>query len=557
MSTYPEIKHDGSSDEEKGHGHNKIVDSLPVQGDEVQPGGQRELKRSLKGRHMQMIAIGGAIGAGFFVGSGGALTTGGPGSLVIAFIIIGLMLLLTMQALAELAVMYPVNGAFYSYAVRFIDPSWGFATGWDYAIQWLTVLPFEITAAALTIKFWPRGAEINVGVWVTIFLVALCTIQVFGVRGYGEVEFVLAIIKLTATVGFIILAIIIDCGGVPTDDRGYIGARYWHEPGAFRNGFKGFCSVFVTASFAFGGTELTGLAAAEATNPMRSIPMATKQVFWRISLFYVLGLFLVGLVVPSDNEGLLHASGAATAYSPFVIAINLAGIRALPSIFNVVILLAVLSVANSCTYASTRTMQALGQTNMGPSFLSYVDKKGRPLWCVLIQIGFGFLAYINEAATGGTIFTWLLALSGLANFFIWGTICLSHIRFRAGWKAQGHTLDELPYKAFFGVWGSAIGLSLNIICLVAQFYVALFPVGGAPPDAEAFFESYLAAPLILALYVFWKLWSRDFSWYIKAKDMDVTTGLRANLDEIREMAEEKRRTAGPKNLPMKIVRALF
>nr|OQO18997.1 hypothetical protein B0A51_12530 [Rachicladosporium sp. CCFEE 5018] len=511
MSTYPEIKHDGSSDEEKGHGHNKIVDSLPVQGDEVQPGGQRELKRSLKGRHMQMIAIGGAIGAGFFVGSGGALTTGGPGSLVIAFCIIGLMLLLTMQALAELAVMYPVNGAFYSYAVRFIDPSWGFATGWDYAIQWLTVLPFEITAAALTISFWKKGAETNVGVWVTIFLVALCAIQVFGVRGYGEVEFVLAIIKVTATIGFIILAIIIDCGGVPTDDRGYIGARYWHDPGAFRNGFKGFCSVFVTASFAFGGTELTGLAAAEATNPMRSIPMATKQVFWRISLFYVVGLFLVGLVVPSDNPGLLHASGAATAYSPFVIAINLAGIRALPSIFNVVILLAVLSVANSCTYASTRTMQALGQTNMGPSFLAYVDKKGRPL----------------------------------------------HIRFRAGWKAQGHTLDELPYKAFFGVYGSAIGLTLNIICLVAQFYVALFPVGGAPPDAGAFFESYLAAPLILALYVFWKLWSRDFSWYIKAKDMDVTTGLRANLDEIREMAEEKRRTAGPKNLPMKIVRALF
>ena len=116
--------------------------------------------------------------------------------------------------------------------------------------------------------------------WITVFLVALSAIQIFGIRGYGEVEFVLSIIKIAACTGFIILGIIINCGGVSTDPRGYIGGLYWHDPGAFRNGFKGFCSVFVTASFAFGGTELTGLAAAEAADPLRSIPRATKQVFW-------------------------------------------------------------------------------------------------------------------------------------------------------------------------------------------------------------------------------------------------------------------------------------
>ena len=177
-----------------------------------------------------------------------------------------------MQALAELGVMFPVNGAFFTYAVRFVDPSWGFAIGWDYAIGWLAILPFEITAASLTIAFWPSAADINIGVWITVFLVALSTVQFFGVRGYGEVEFVLSMIKILACTGFIILGIIINCGGVPTDDRGYIGARYWHDPGAFRHGFKGFCSVFVTASFAFGGTELSGLAAAEASNPLKSIP---------------------------------------------------------------------------------------------------------------------------------------------------------------------------------------------------------------------------------------------------------------------------------------------
>lgn len=288
-------------------------------------------------------------------------------------------------------------------------------------------------------------------------------------------EFVLSMIKIVACTGFIILGIIIDCGGVPTDHRGYLGAEYWHHPGGFANGFKGFCSVFVTAAFAFSGTELTGLAAAEAANPTKQIPQATKQVFWRITFFYVVNLFILGLIVPYDNENLLNSSGANTKYSPFVIAIELAGIKALPSIFNVVICLAVLSVANSATYASTRTLQALATQGMGPKLFAYVDKKGRPLPTIILQLIFGLLAFINEAGdTGSTIFTWLLALSGLANFFVWGSICISHIRFRLAWKYNGHTVDELPYKALFGVLGSYFGALLCFLCLAAQFYVAIF-----------------------------------------------------------------------------------
>lgn len=277
-----------------------------------------------------------------------------------------------------------------------------------------------------------------------------------------------------AVTGFIIFGIIVNCGGVPTDDRGYIGARYWHDPGAFRNGFKGFASVFVTAAFAFGGTELVGLAAAEATDPRRSLPTATKQVFWRIATFYVLSLFIVGLILPSDSEDLLGASGANTKASPFVLAIQEAGVKGLPSVFNAVITISVLSVANSCTYGSTRTMQALGVRHMGPKFLTYIDKKGRPLWCVVIQIAFGLLAFIGESGKSSTVFNWLLSLSGLSYFFVWGSICLSHVRFRAGWKAQGRSLDELPYRASFGAVGSMIGFGLACIALIATFYVSLF-----------------------------------------------------------------------------------
>lgn len=130
----------------------------------------------------------------------------------------------------------------------------GFAMGWLYSLSWFCTLPFELTAAGLTIDFW--RPDLNIGIWITVFLLVLVGIQFFGIRGYGEVEFILAIIKIIACLGFIILAVVIDCGGVSSDNRGYIGAHYWHDPGAFNNGFKGFVSVFANAAFAFSGTEL-------------------------------------------------------------------------------------------------------------------------------------------------------------------------------------------------------------------------------------------------------------------------------------------------------------
>jgi len=211
----------------------------------------------------------------------------------------------------------------------------------------------------------------------------------------------------------------------------------------------------------------------QAANPRKSIPAATKQVFWRITFFYVVSLFIVGLIVPADNPNLLNAGDSATKFSPFIIAMTLAGIKVLPSIFNVIITVSVISVANSCTYASTRTMQALAERGMAPQFLGYVDKKGRPIWGVLLQMAFGLLAFIGESDQESTVFNWLLSLSGLSNFFVWAAICLCHIRFRHAWKVQGHVKAELPYEAMFGVGGSYYGLFMNCLCLIATFYTAV------------------------------------------------------------------------------------
>ena len=248
----------------------------------------------------------------------------------------------------------------------------------------------------------------------------------------------------------------------------YWGARTWYEPGAFQNGFYGFCSVFVTAAFAFSGTELVGLAAAEAETPQKSLPSAIKQVFWRITLFYILGLFFVGLLVRSDDDRLLGEGVVDVSSSPFVIATVNAGIPAFGDFINAVILLSVLSIGMSGVYGGSRTLTALAEHGFAPSFFRYIDRAGRPLYSTIFILAWGPIAYCYYAADGVTVLYWLLALAGLAALFTWGSILLSHIRFRHAWAHQGHTLDELPFKSPCGVWGSYVGLVMIVIVLAAQ-----------------------------------------------------------------------------------------
>ncbi|KAL5320826.1 hypothetical protein ACEPPN_011636 [Leptodophora sp. 'Broadleaf-Isolate-01'] len=504
------------------------------------------LARKLKGRHLQMIAIGGSIGTGLFVASGKALETGGPASLLISFSLIGIMLYCTMHALGEMAVLFPVAGSFSAYSTRFLDPAWGFAMGWNYAMQWLCVLPLEIIAASITVNYWDEQQKYKHSIFVTIFLVLIVTINMFGVRGYGEAEFIFSFVKIVAVIGYILLGIILNCGGGP--DTGYIGGKYWSDPGAFHNGFKGLCSVFVTAAFAFAGTELVGLAAAETANPRKSLPTAIKQVFWRISIFYIASLTVVGLLVPYNEPRLLSGGSAIAAASPFVISINNAGIEILPSLMNVVILIAVLSVGNSAIFGSSRTLAALADQGQAPKFLSYIDRKGRPLLAICFASSLGLVAFVADSGSQGTVLDWMLALSGLSSIFTWGSICLSHIRFRHGWKAQGHTLDELAFRSQPGIIGSWIGFIFNCLVLVTQFWTGAFPVGyekltGAQ-QVQHFFLAYLAAPIVIMFYVSYKFWFKTA--IMGAKDMDLTTGRRElNLPEL--IAEEKaERAAWPR-----------
>ena len=496
------------------------------------------LLRRLKGRHLQMIAIGGSIGTGLFVGSGKALAHGGPASVVLAFSLIGIMMYCTVQALGEMAVIFPVAGSFASYSTRFIDPAWGFAMGWNYAIQWLVVLPLEIVAASITVDYWVQDRHLNAA-WVMMFWCLIVSVNFFGVKGYGEAEFVFSIVKVTAVIGYIILGIIMNIGGGPGGS--YIGFKLWNDPGAFNNGFKGLCSTFVTAAFAFAGTELVGLAAAETENPRKALPTAIKQVFWRISLFYIISLLLVGTLVAYDDPRLLNGrSGADAKASPFVISIQNCHIQGLPGVMNVVIMISVLSVGNSAIYGSSRTLAALAEQDQAPRWLAYIDRKGRPLISICIASALGFFAFFAVSDKQQAAFDWMLAISGLSSIFTWGSICLSHIRFRRAWKVQGHTLDELAFRSPVGVYGSWIGFIFNCLVLIAQFWTGFAPVGWETMTSRElainFFQAYLAAPFVILCYFFYKLWYKPP--IMRAHEMDLFTGKRdLNVKEL--LADER------------------
>ncbi|KAF3277464.1 glyceraldehyde-3-phosphate dehydrogenase 1 [Orbilia oligospora] len=492
------------------------------------------LSKKLGSRHLQVIVLGCCIGSGLFSGSGTALATGGPGSVMLCYTFVAVLMWCTMQALTELAVVYPIAGSFAAYSIRFIDPAWGFAQNYTYALSWAITLPLELVVAVTVLDYWNMDAVAPRAVWVTVFFVTIVSFNLFGIRVYAEIENIFTTIKVFAIIGFIILGITIDVAGGP--EGSYLGAKTWTKPpGPFLNGITGVVSVFVNAAFSFGGFELLGLAAAETRNPRRSIPTATKKTYASLTSFYLISLLIVTFLVPFDDPRLL-AEGKST--SPFVIAIKSAGIMYLPDIFNGVVLLSVLSVANTCVYASSRVIAAIAEQGQGPSALRFIDREGRPMRATLLTLLFGFIAYVSALGyeTEGEVFNWLLSICGLGSFFTWGSICLCHIRFRAAWKAQGNSLDQLAYRSQGGIIGSYLGLSLNIVVFLAVLWTALFTTESWKPDIKNFMMKYLTVPMLLVEYFAYKLFFKTK--ILKIHEVDLVTGCIGLLDE--SWIEERR-----------------
>ncbi|OVF09955.1 putative amino-acid permease [Clavispora lusitaniae] len=500
----------------------------------VQKTAHSQLKSTIGPISQAFIALGGCVGSGLLIVSGKALYAGGPAGVLIAWFIVSTFLYCVMQALAELSSTFPVSGSFAVYATRFIDPSFGFAAGWNYAMFWVIVLPLELVAASLTINFW--NSHINSVVWVAIFYVLILVLNLFGSAGFEYFELVSSIIKLLGIVGFNILAIVLICGG---GDEGFIGAKKWEHTGAFAHGFKGVVSVLVTATYSLAGTELVSMTAAESrANPRIALPHAIKMVFYRILVFYMITLTLITFLVASDNSKLVGGSNALA--SPFVIAIQAGGIKALPSIFNVIVLVALLSIGNSAVYGFSRTILSLAEQGLAPKIFLYVDRCGRPLVGVAVSAIVGLLAFVSASPKQAEVFNWLVALSALSTLFTWASCTIAHIRFRAAMHKQNRSLTELPYLSQTGTWGSWYATICLIVILALQFWISLFPLGQSP-DAKVFFENYLGAVIAVLFYVGHKIYSRKLNTIVPLETMDLDTGRReTDFEKLnQELAEEK------------------
>lgn len=289
-----------------------------------------------------MIALAGAIGTGLFLGSGKSIHRAGPAGTLIGYGLVGVLVMSVMGCLAELAALAPISGAFVRHSEYFVDPALGFAIGWVCFYGSVVSVPAEWTAVATVVSFW---TDLSPAIWITICIVITFATNLFFIRIYGEVELVCAVLKIALILGLILFGLIYDLGGVPGQER--IGFRYWRDPGAFGQGyyyegsagarFCGFMLTFINAVYAFSGVESLAIAAAETKNPRRNVPRAAKHVFVRVLVFYLVSLFVVGLIVPSNDPNLLHGSGTA-ASSPFVIAAQRAGVKVLPSIVNAVVI---------------------------------------------------------------------------------------------------------------------------------------------------------------------------------------------------------------------------
>ncbi|PVV04455.1 hypothetical protein BB560_001047 [Smittium megazygosporum] len=475
---------------------------------------QDNLKRDLKPRHMTMIAIGGTIGTGLFVASGGSFPIGGPGGTLLAFIVSGLILLFVMNSLAEMSTFIPVAGSFNSFAERFVDPALSFAVAYNYWYTWIIISANDIVASGLVMQYWlPKVKPI---LWNFVVFIIVIALNLFGSRVYGETEFWLALIKVVAIVVFIIVGILVASGIIGGTKYGF---KLWsYKKAPFVNGALGFLRVFIISNFSFQGAEIVGITAGESKDPSRSVPRAIRTIFWRILLFYVLTVFLIGLIVPYDDPNLLKSGAANIAYSPLVIVLRIGGIKPAADLMNAVILTSVISASNSGLYLTSRSLYSLSVEGKGPKILGKVNKNGIPVYsllcCALVIMGFFLISLIGNQ----TIYSWFVALSGVSGTLSWITIVFTHFRFRRGYILQGYNIDDLPYLAPFYPFGQLFSFILLSFIVLAQGYYTFI---GGPFDASGFFQTYIGLPIFFGMWFLYKIIKK--SKVIKLKEIDYET----------------------------------
>ena len=495
---------------------------------------KRQVKRGLASRHVTMLALGGTIGSGLFIGTSTPLHEAGPVNALIAYFFFGILMFSVTQSLGEMATHTPVTGSFCVFNTRYISKSIGMATNWLYWFQWPITCAVELFAISEIMKYWTDA--VPNWAWMIMFYVFLSCINLFPVRYYGEIEYWVALVKIIAIIGFIIYAFCMVCGAGKT---GPVGFRYWRHPGPWGAGaglvkntdtdrFLGWLSSLINAAFTYQGVEFTGIAAGESSNPRKTVPRAINQVIFRILIFYILTLFFVGLLVPYNDPDLTDDTTFISS-SPFLISIKNSGTPVLPHVLNAVMLFTVTSAGNSDVYIGSRVLYAMAGTT-APRFFRITTKQGVPFIGVLVTSSLGLLCFLKMTNSGQSVFTWLLDISATASVIDWIFVSGAHLRFMSILKSRGISRDTLPYKAFgmpFLAWFAFIAL---IIIIFIQGYAVFFNF-----KASDFFANYISLMLFCVIWIGSQLTIyRKDPWLIPLTDVDIDSGARIVDEEIME-----------------------
>ncbi|MBW0487123.1 hypothetical protein O181_026838 [Austropuccinia psidii MF-1] len=507
-----------------------LESSLSTNDETSRPQRAGELHRQLQNRHVAMISIGGAIGTGLFVGTATALSHGGALGLVLGYTLMGFLGWMLMCSLGEMIAHLPIVGGHLALAERFFSSSLSFALGWSYWYMWSIICPTELSASALLMTYW--SSKVNLAVYIAVFWVFVGAINLGGVRVYGEMEFWFSSIKVIAVVIVLILGIILDLGGV-TGDR--IGFRYWKNPGPLPqyDGVPGalgrFCAVFsvlITASFSYIGVELPAIAAAEAKNPKRNLPKAIKRVAGRVLGFYVAGTFIVSLLVPA-NEPRLSLKTETGAKSPFVIAMQNAGIKGLPSVLNASLVTFTLSAASSNIYISSRCLYGLSVAGNAPRILSKTTRNGLPIYSYFVAMALATLGFVAASkGKSGAAFGYFSNMTSVAGLLNWWGIFLTYIRFYNGAQAQGFDRSKLPYQSPFGGVGAWFGVAACSIIIIFNGFEVFLP---GQWKLEKFLTCYLPIPSFALMFLAHKWWTG--ARMVDEQAMDFVTGSQDAVEE--------------------------
>lgn len=427
-----------------------------------------DLKRSLKNRHIQMIALGGAIGTGLFYGSGTSLQLVGPG-ISLSYLLGGIAVFFIMRALGEMSVDEPVSGAFSHYAYRYWGDFAGFFSGWNYWFCYVVVSMAELSVVGVYINYWfPK-----VPTWLSalVCLILITAVNLINVKAFGEFEFWFSLIKVAAIVAMILFGLLIIFFGFGNSGQAIGLSNLWVHGGFLPNGLWGLLLSLVIVMFSFGGIELIGITAGEADQPQKSIPKAINQVVWRILLFYVGALLILTIIYPWNLVG--------TTGSPFVEIFSAIGIPAAAGILNAVVLTAALSTYNSGLYSNGRMIYNLALHGSAPKLFAALSKAGAPVYGVLFSSGVTLIAVILNFLVPGKAFMYVMSVATMAAILNWIMILITQLKFRRS-KIAANAEDRLSFKlpfyplanyATLVFLGGVIGMMAYIPDMVYSLYI--------------------------------------------------------------------------------------